>query len=112
MLKTVFLSLIVCLSTLFSACKKEEVKYVQARFITGYCPKTGASLVRLEPNSGTENQIALLNLPSDFQVRDKIFLLSYHYDAALDKIEEQKICPAIFTKQTIFVCTSAKEPTL
>lgn len=69
-------------------------------------------MVNVETGTEAGNQIALLNVPQTYQVRDKIFLVTYHYDEALDKLDEGKICPAIFGPLKIFVCDSATEPTL
>ena len=110
--KLPILSLILCLALLLSSCKKDENKYVEAQYVTDYCPKTGAALVSLLGDSEPSNQIALLNLPQSFQVKDKRFWITYHYDQALDKPDEGKICPDIFSPLKIFVCDSATEPTL
>lgn len=114
MTKLRLLSLMLCLALLSSACKKEEKeeKYVRARYISEYCPKTGAALVNILGESGPIDHIALVNLPQSFQVRDKYFLITYHYDQALDKLDEGKNCPAIYGVLKIFVCDSATEPTL
>jgi hypothetical protein len=113
MFKSPILSLILCLALLSNSCKKEEKKpYVRARYISDYCPKTGAALVTIIGDPEPDSQIALLNLPQSFQVKDKTFLIRYHYDQALDKLDEGKICPTIFGPLKIFVCDYATEPTL
>lgn len=114
MIKFRLLAMALCLALLSNSCKKEEKeeKYVVARFLSDYCPKTGAALVSIVEDSKPDSQIALLNLPKSFQIKDKVLLITYHYDQALDKLDEGKICPAIYSPLKIFVCDSATEPTL
>jgi hypothetical protein len=117
MIKFRLLAIALCLALLSNSCKKEEKeeneeKYVVARFLSDYCPKTGAALVSIVEDSKPESQIALLNLPKSFQIKDKVLLITYHYDQALDKLDEGKLCPAIYSPLKIYVCDSATEPTL
>lgn len=108
------LSILLCSALLLNSCKKSEKgeKFVRAKYLSAYCPKTGAALVSIVEDSKPDSLIALLNLPKSFHIKDKYFLVTYHYDPALDKLDEGKICPAIFGPEKIFVCDSATEPTL
>lgn len=113
MTKLPLLSFIICFALLFNSCKKEEKpNYFRARYLSDYCPKTGAALITIIGDPEPDSQIALLNLPQSFQVKDKDFLITYHYDQALDQPDEGKICPDINGPLKIYVCDSATEPTL
>jgi hypothetical protein len=113
MAKLRLLSLIMCFALLLNSCKKEEKEnYVRARYLSDYCPKTGAALVTIIGDPEPDSQIALLNLPQSFQVKDKDFLITYHYDQTLDQPDEGKICPDINGPLKIYVCDTATEPTL
>lgn len=114
MTKLRLLSIVLCLALLSNSCKKEEKekRYVRARYLSDYCLKTGAALVSIVRDSEPDSQIALLNLPQSFQVKDKILLITYHYDQALDKPDEGKICQEVYSTLKIYVCDSATEPTL
>jgi hypothetical protein len=100
--------------SLFS-CKKNKKNCVQMQYIGGYCQKAGASLVKiLEPNDDatarTENghttySMALLNLPEEFRVRDKVFFVKYYYDAESAK-PDTTFCPADFYPANILVVKS------
>jgi hypothetical protein len=97
------------------SCKKDGKNCVQVQFIMDYCPKTGAALVEvLEPsddatastnNGYTTYKMALLNLPEEFRVRDKVFLVKYYYDAESAK-PDTTFCPAIFGPVNVLVVRS------
>lgn len=53
-------------------------------------------------------EMALLNVPKMYQVRDKVFYVSYHYDAEAAK-PESVACLAIFGNVNVFVCDAANE---
>ncbi|WP_069658653.1 hypothetical protein [Arcticibacter eurypsychrophilus] len=105
-------------ATVFS-CKKDRNtrECVEVKYVMDYCPTTGAALLRLvNPNSDSftdergnvVSEVAFLNVPDSFKVKDKVFFVSYHYDAALDK-PDVKPCPAIFGPAKIFVIDSVSE---
>jgi len=94
---------------------------VEVKYVGGYCPKTGAAILTLaKPNSNATSftdergnvsyQIALLNVPDTFKVKDKVFFVSYHYDADLDK-PDANACNAFMAviNIKIFVSDSVSE---
>ncbi|MBC7417021.1 MAG: hypothetical protein H7325_02560 [Pedobacter sp.] len=105
---------LVFIVALLGSCKKNDEKCIQVKYVMGYCPKTGASLVTLtNPNSdathsGNSYEMALLNVPKVYQVRDKVFYVSYHYDEDKSKLD-LVACPAIFGNVNVFVCDAANE---
>ena len=105
-------ALLVILAFFFSfpSCKKDKGECVKVKFVSTYCPKFGAVVVNIEQNSGELNHIALLNVPQSYMVAGKIFYVAYHYDQALDKLDEANICPAIaYEEVKIFVADSISE---
>jgi hypothetical protein len=93
---------------LLCSCKKDTMECVKVKYKDGYCPRTGAVLVNIESDNGKTNLIALLNVPEAFRVRDKVFYVTYHYDAAQDIVEE-KLCPALYGIHKIFVSDAVSE---
>lgn len=91
------------------SCKKDKDKCIKVKFVSAYCPKSGAVLVNIEQNPGAIYQIALLNTPQTYAVAGKIFYVTYHYDEALDKEDIGNVCPAIYGKVKIFVADSSSE---
>lgn len=112
---SVFL-LIVSIFLLLSSCDKDTSEgCYQVKYVTAYCPKTGASLVQFtkkipegeqaaDGDGKTVYQAALLDVPEAFQVRDTIFYVKYHYDP--DRADlDGNICPDIFgTTLKVLVC--------
>ena len=111
----VILSCLLYLSFSLFSCKKDEKNCVQVRYVSGYCPHPGASLVEvLKPNddatANTSNghttyTMALRNLPEELKVTDKVFFVKYYHDADLAK-PEPVACPAIFGPVNVFVAKS------
>jgi len=93
----------------FTACEKDSKECVKVKYVSSYCPKTGAVLVDLLSSSEAGERTAILNIPEAFQIRDKVFYVTYHYDESLDKLDPHVLCPAIFSPQKIFVSDSASE---
>ena len=99
-----------CIFLSLASCKKDKGECVKVKFVSTYCPKSGAVIVNIEQNSGGLNHIALLNVPESYRVADKIFYVTYHYDQALDKLDDGKICPAVVYEEVkIFVADSFSE---
>lgn len=108
MIRFALLSLFSFCCFFLNSCKKDKNECVKARFIDSYCPKMGAVLVILESHSGSTKTIALLNVPKEFHVRDKIFYVTYHYDETLD-IADPIACPLLYGPVKIFVSDSASQ---
>lgn len=98
-----------------ASCKKDnnKQKCYQVRYIMNYCPQMGVLLEFIEPNTDatehkTENgktiyQAALLNIPDQYHVKDKVFYVKYHYDKDKEKELSKNICPAIFSRVKILI---------
>ncbi|MGV3703902.1 MAG: hypothetical protein ACO1NU_00870 [Arcticibacter sp.] len=106
-MKTYSLLFATCMILFFSSCEK-DTKCVKVKYISSYCPKMGASLVKLE-ESETSESIALLNVPEAFRVNGKVFYVTYHYDEAQSKTDPQVMCPAIYGPAKIYVADSVDE---
>ena len=97
------------------SCKKDKKNCVKVQYVMPYCPKKGADLVRvLETNPDatahtehgyTTYSMALLNLPEEYKVRDKVFFVKYEYDADSAK-PDTTFCPAIFGHENILIAKS------
>jgi len=92
-----------------ASCKKNnnEQKCYQVRYIMNYCPQMGVLVEFTKPNTdATEHklengkvvyQAALLNIPDQYHVKDKVFYVKYHYQKDKEKELNKNICPAIFS---------------
>lgn len=97
-----------CLILFFASCEKESKGCVKVKYITSYCPKLGSALVELVDSDDSEN-IALLDVPEEFRVRDKVFYVTYHYDEVRSKPDANVLCPAMFGPAEVYVADSASE---
>jgi hypothetical protein len=88
---------------------------IQVRYISGYCFYPGAGLVEvLQPNDDatasthhrhTTYTMALLDLPEEFRVRDKVFFVKYDHDADLPEAEP-RAWPLDIAPANLFVAKS------
>jgi len=116
--KVIYLAILL-LSCIHLSCKKTKnsKQCYQVKVISNYCPKTGSVLVSFTkanpdatPIKDNNNKIvayqaALLNVPEEFQIAEKTFYVTYHYDAELSK-PDAVACPAIFGVVKILVSDS------
>ena len=105
------ISLMILISILLSGCKKDTtepvslMQCVPVRYMGGYCPtKIPTHLVRfLKPtdyatkvdtnnSEGFVYMAAVINLPEQYQKRDTIFQLQFHYDPKAERQNQPLYC--------------------
>lgn len=116
------IKLVICCLLLFSfslfSCKKDGKNCIRVQYISGYCYYPGAGLVEVlernddataSTNNGyTTYTMALLNLPEEFRVRDKVFFVKYYQDESLPEAEP-RACPLDIAPANLFVAKSASQ---
>ena len=65
-------------------------------------PNPDATKSKLD-NGETIYQAALLNIPEEYHVKDKVFYVKYHYDKDKEKDLNKNICQTIFGPVKILI---------
>jgi len=103
------------------SCKKDNTQKecYQVRYVMNYCPNMGVLVEFTEPNPDATKierdngkviyQAALLNIPEQYHIKDKVFYVKYHYDKDKENELNKGMCPAIFSPVKILIGDYASE---